>query len=44
MFLDGTLKDGSLSGRDMKWVAQYVISEADALQEQWTSYQNSEYQ
>jgi hypothetical protein len=43
MFLDGTIKDGALSGRDMKRVAQYVKEKADGFQEQWDLYQRSDY-
>ncbi|MBK5076288.1 DUF4160 domain-containing protein [Lactococcus lactis] len=43
MFLDGTLRDGSLSGRDLRKVSKIIQSKAETYQELWDEYQRSEY-
>lgn len=43
MFLDGTLKDGYLKGKDYRKVSDYVRQNADRYQELWNEYQESNY-
>ncbi|GFH40847.1 DUF4160 domain-containing protein [Lactococcus insecticola] len=42
MFLDGTLRDGGLSSRDLKNVSKIVIENSEYYQELWDKYQSSE--
>jgi len=43
MFLNGELRDGKAKAKDLKMIRQYVLENADELQDLWNEYQKSAY-
>ena len=43
MFLNGELRDGKVKAKDLKIIRQYVLENADELQDLWNEYQKSAY-
>ena len=43
MFLNGELRDGKLKAKDLKIIRQYILENANELQDLWNEYQKSAY-
>jgi hypothetical protein len=43
LFLDGTVRDGSMSSRDLRKISKIILEDREYYQDLWDEYQSSEY-